>query len=162
MAESLLGGILGEEDEKPEAESPEALARAEAFAAAIVAKLADSDPEVARDMSAFLKERRRGAVGSLRYGSQPDLGRCSFGGVCRPTGEHLRSAARQSLRALASAPNGGRDRPPLQFDCSIINWRRTPVLDLRNARAHSRTPARVCNRARCNRSLKPQPFKGAT
>jgi hypothetical protein len=54
MAESLLGGILGEDDEKPEAESPEALARSEAFAAAIAAKLAGSDPEAARDTLAFL------------------------------------------------------------------------------------------------------------
>lgn len=57
MAESMLGGILGEEDERAEGESPEALARAEAFAAAITAKLAGSDPEVARDTSAFLEEQ---------------------------------------------------------------------------------------------------------
>jgi tetratricopeptide (TPR) repeat protein len=57
MAEGLLGGILGGEDEKPEGESPDALARAEAFAAAIAAKLAGSDPEVARETSAFLKEQ---------------------------------------------------------------------------------------------------------
>ena len=57
MAEGLLGGILGGEDEKPEGESPDALARAEAFAAAIAVKLAGSDPEVARETSAFLKEQ---------------------------------------------------------------------------------------------------------
>src|ERR1700704_5873749 len=57
MAESLLGGILGEDDERLEGESSDALARAEAFAAAIAAKLAGGDPEVARDTSAFLKEQ---------------------------------------------------------------------------------------------------------
>jgi hypothetical protein len=49
MSEGLRGGIPGEEDEKPEVEAPKALARAEAFAAAVAAKLAGHDPEVARD-----------------------------------------------------------------------------------------------------------------
>jgi tetratricopeptide (TPR) repeat protein len=57
MAEGLLGGILGGEGEKPEAEAPEALASAEAFAAAVAAKLAGSDPEVARNTSEFLKKQ---------------------------------------------------------------------------------------------------------
>jgi tetratricopeptide (TPR) repeat protein len=57
MAEGILGGILGDEEEKPEIESPEALASAEAFAAAVAAKLAGNDPVVARDTSAFLKEQ---------------------------------------------------------------------------------------------------------
>jgi tetratricopeptide (TPR) repeat protein len=57
MAESMLGGILGGEDEKPEVEAPEVLAGAEAFAAAVAAKLAGSDPDVARDTSAFLKKQ---------------------------------------------------------------------------------------------------------
>jgi hypothetical protein len=57
MAEGLLGGILGEDDEKVEGDSADALARSEAFAAAIAAKLAGNDPEVARDTSAFLKEQ---------------------------------------------------------------------------------------------------------
>ncbi len=57
MAEGLLGGVLGEEDEKPEIEAPEALAGSEAFAAAVAARLSTSDPEVARDTSAFLKEQ---------------------------------------------------------------------------------------------------------
>jgi hypothetical protein len=43
MAEGLLGGILGDEDEKPEAEALEALARAEAFAAAVAARLSGND-----------------------------------------------------------------------------------------------------------------------
>src|SRR3977135_1129283 len=57
MAESLLGGILGEDDERLEGESSDALARAEAVVPAIDAKLAGGDPEVARDTSAFLKEQ---------------------------------------------------------------------------------------------------------
>jgi tetratricopeptide (TPR) repeat protein len=57
MAEGLVGGILGGEEEKPEVEAPEALAGAEAFAAAVAAKLAGNDPEVARDTSAFLKKQ---------------------------------------------------------------------------------------------------------
>ncbi len=57
MAEGLLGGVLGEGGEKPEIEAPEALAGAEAFAAAVAARLSAGDPEVARDTSAFLKEQ---------------------------------------------------------------------------------------------------------
>jgi tetratricopeptide (TPR) repeat protein len=57
MPEGLLGGILGDEDEKTEVEVPEALAGAEAFAAAVAARLAGGDPNVARDTSAFLKEQ---------------------------------------------------------------------------------------------------------
>ena len=57
MAEGLIGGIFGGEDEKPEVEAPEALANAEAFAAAVAARLSASDPEVARDTSAFLKKQ---------------------------------------------------------------------------------------------------------
>jgi hypothetical protein len=59
MAEGLLGGILGGDDDKPEVEAPEALANAEAFAAAVAAKLSGGDPEVARDTSAFLKEQTK-------------------------------------------------------------------------------------------------------
>jgi tetratricopeptide (TPR) repeat protein len=57
MAEGMLGGILGEEDQKPEIEASETFAGADAFAAAVAAKLAGSDPEVARDTSAFLKKQ---------------------------------------------------------------------------------------------------------
>jgi tetratricopeptide (TPR) repeat protein len=46
MSEGLLGGILGEEDEKPDVEAPDALAGAEAFASAVAARLAGNDPEV--------------------------------------------------------------------------------------------------------------------
>jgi tetratricopeptide (TPR) repeat protein len=57
MAEGMLGGILGGEDEKPEVEAPEALAGAEAFASAVAAKLAGNDPEVARKTVDFLDEQ---------------------------------------------------------------------------------------------------------
>ncbi|MGB6451875.1 MAG: hypothetical protein WBE92_14085, partial [Steroidobacteraceae bacterium] len=57
MAEGLLGGVLGGEDDKPETEAPETLAGAEAFAAAVAARLSSSDPEVARDTSLFLKRQ---------------------------------------------------------------------------------------------------------
>ncbi len=54
MADSLLGGVLGGEDEKPETEAPEALVGAEAFAAAIAAIASRQDPGVARRTEAFL------------------------------------------------------------------------------------------------------------
>jgi tetratricopeptide (TPR) repeat protein len=57
MAEGLLAGVLGEEEEKPEVEALEALASADAFAAAVAARLAGNDPDVARDTSAFLKKQ---------------------------------------------------------------------------------------------------------
>ena len=57
MAEGLLGGILGEEDEKPDVETSDALAGAEAFASAVAAKLAGNDPEVARKTVEFLSKQ---------------------------------------------------------------------------------------------------------
>src|SRR5450631_3098471 len=57
MAEGLLGGILGDDKEKPEVEAPEALASAEAFAASVAARLSASDPEVARETSSFLRDQ---------------------------------------------------------------------------------------------------------
>jgi tetratricopeptide (TPR) repeat protein len=57
MAEGLLGAVLGEEEEKPELEAPEALASAEAFAAAVAALASRQDPQVARDTSAFLRDQ---------------------------------------------------------------------------------------------------------
>lgn len=57
MAEGLLGGVLGDEDQKPEVEAPEALASAEAFAAAVAAKLSGNDPGVARKTEDFLIEQ---------------------------------------------------------------------------------------------------------
>jgi hypothetical protein len=57
MGEGMLGGILGDEVEKPEIEATETLAGADAFAAAVAARLSASDPQVARDTSAFLKKQ---------------------------------------------------------------------------------------------------------
>jgi tetratricopeptide (TPR) repeat protein len=59
MAEGLVGGALGGEEEKPEVEAPGALAGAEAFAAAVAAIASRQDPAVARDTSAFLQEQTR-------------------------------------------------------------------------------------------------------
>jgi tetratricopeptide (TPR) repeat protein len=57
MAEGLLAGVLGEEEEKPEIEAPEALASAEAFAAAIAAIASRQDPGVARKTEEFLGDQ---------------------------------------------------------------------------------------------------------
>ena len=59
MPEGLLRGILGDDDEKPEVEAPEALAGAEAFASAVAARLSASDPEVARKTATFLEDQSR-------------------------------------------------------------------------------------------------------
>ena len=55
MAEGMLGGILGGEDEKPQVAAPEARAGAEAFAAAVATIASRQDPQVARNTAAFLK-----------------------------------------------------------------------------------------------------------
>ena len=57
MAEGLLGGLLGGEEEKPEPDAADAQASAEAFAAVIAADQAKHDPGVAEDTRAFLKEQ---------------------------------------------------------------------------------------------------------
>jgi len=58
MAESVLGGILGGEEERAEEEAAgEALAGAEAFAAAIAADHAKFDPEVAAAAADFLRRQ---------------------------------------------------------------------------------------------------------
>ena len=59
MAEGMIGGILGEEDEKPDVEATETLVGTDGFAAAVAAKLAGSDPEVARETAAFLRNQSR-------------------------------------------------------------------------------------------------------
>jgi len=57
MSEGLLGGVLGGEEEKPAVEPPDALAGAEAFAAAVAARLSANDPAVARRTEDFLIEQ---------------------------------------------------------------------------------------------------------
>ncbi len=59
MVDDLLGGVLGGEDERSETEVPQTVAGAEAFAAAVAARLSSSDPEVARETAAFLKKQSR-------------------------------------------------------------------------------------------------------
>jgi len=59
MAEGILGGLLGEDEERPEVEAPEGTAAAEAFAAAVAARLSANDPDVARETTAFLREQTR-------------------------------------------------------------------------------------------------------
>ena len=59
MAEDLLGGVLGGEDEQPETETPQAAAGAEAFAAAIAAIASRQDPGVARKTEVFLDKQAR-------------------------------------------------------------------------------------------------------
>jgi tetratricopeptide (TPR) repeat protein len=59
MAEGLLGGILGEEDEKPAVEATETVAGADAFAAAIAAIASRQDPGVARRTEEFLGKQAR-------------------------------------------------------------------------------------------------------
>jgi tetratricopeptide (TPR) repeat protein len=57
MPEDLLSGVLGGEEEQPEAEAPGAVAGAEAFAAAIAAIASRQDPGVARKTEVFLEEQ---------------------------------------------------------------------------------------------------------
>jgi hypothetical protein len=57
MAEGMLGGILGEEAEKPEIEATESPTSADAFAAAVAARLAGNDPGVARKTEIFLDKQ---------------------------------------------------------------------------------------------------------
>ncbi len=57
MAEGLLGGVLSDEDQKPEVEAPQPMASAEAFAAAVASKLSGNDPGVARKTEEFLSEQ---------------------------------------------------------------------------------------------------------
>src|ERR1700730_4618672 len=57
MAEGLVGGVLGGEDDKSEIETPEAVPGTEAFAAAVAAKLAGNDPGVARKTEEFLSDQ---------------------------------------------------------------------------------------------------------
>jgi hypothetical protein len=57
MAEGLLGRVFGDQEERPEQEAEEALARADGFASAVAAKLAGGDPGVARKTEAFLNDQ---------------------------------------------------------------------------------------------------------
>ena len=57
MAEGMLGGVLGGENEKPDVEAREPLAGAGAFGAAVAARLSGNDPGVARKTETFLEKQ---------------------------------------------------------------------------------------------------------
>ncbi len=57
MADDLLDGVLGGEEERAEAAAPEVTAGAEAFAAAIAAIASRQDPGVARKTEVFLEKQ---------------------------------------------------------------------------------------------------------
>jgi hypothetical protein len=57
MAEGLIGGVLGDEKESAESEATESPASVEAFASAIAAKLAGTDPEVAKRTAEYLSDQ---------------------------------------------------------------------------------------------------------
>jgi tetratricopeptide (TPR) repeat protein len=57
MPEDLFDGVLGGEEEKSDAAAPEALAGAEAFAAATASRLSGNDPGVARKTEIFLEKQ---------------------------------------------------------------------------------------------------------
>jgi len=57
MAERKSGGAIEGDEEKPEVEAPEPQLSTEAVAATVAAALGANDPEVARNISAFLKKQ---------------------------------------------------------------------------------------------------------
>ncbi len=59
MAEGVLGGLIGEADETPEALEGPQRASAEAFAASLAAQQAPGDPRVARAAEHFLRRQAR-------------------------------------------------------------------------------------------------------
>jgi hypothetical protein len=67
MAEGMIGGILGDEDEKEELEAPGSLAGAEAFASAVAARLSAADPDVARKTASFLEDQSRLLITQNRH-----------------------------------------------------------------------------------------------
>ncbi len=59
MADELFDGVLGGDDDKSESAVSEPMGGADAFAAAVAARLSANDPQVARDTSVFLKKQAR-------------------------------------------------------------------------------------------------------
>jgi tetratricopeptide (TPR) repeat protein len=59
MAEELVKGIVGGDEDKPETEAPEAPVSAEAFAAAVAAIASRQDPGVARKTELFLDKQAK-------------------------------------------------------------------------------------------------------
>jgi hypothetical protein len=99
MAEGLLEGALGGEEERPDVEASAGVAGAEAFAAAIAAIASRQDPEVARDTSAFLKKQFLRRSAAISRTSTNSVWRCCASKrVCcagnasaRPFGSSFRS-----------------------------------------------------------------------
>ena len=58
MPEGLVGGILGEDENKPEVEAPAALVGADSVALGVAADAAKYDPELARKVGAYLDVQR--------------------------------------------------------------------------------------------------------
>jgi hypothetical protein len=78
MAEGLLGGILGGGDDTPQVESPEGAAGAEAFAAAVAARLSANDPGVAQKTQLFLERQARLLEVQTRYLEDEHAARLHF------------------------------------------------------------------------------------
>ncbi len=57
MADDLFDGVLGGDEDKSESAAPEATAGADAFAAAVAARLSGNDPGVARKTEVFLDKQ---------------------------------------------------------------------------------------------------------
>lgn len=67
MAEGVLGGVFGGEDERPDAEAAEALVGAEAFAAAIAAIVAAAETLAsATPLDCYLCVRVRGRISAIK------------------------------------------------------------------------------------------------
>jgi len=78
MADGLLGGILGGEDEKPDVEAAEGTAGAEAFAAAVAAIASRQDPEVARKTAAYLDHQSHLVQTQARHLEEEHAARLHF------------------------------------------------------------------------------------
>jgi LEA14-like dessication related protein len=113
MPEGLLGEIVGDADEKPEVQAPEALAGAEAFAAAVAAIASRQDPEVARKTAVFLDHQSRPVETRRRHLEDEHVPRLSN---LRYQSQLLR--ALPVLLALGMPPIGGcasyQSREPIQ------------------------------------------------
>ena len=105
MAEGLLGGLLGGEEEKAESAAAAERASAEAFAAAVAADQAKYHPGVARATEAFLDEQRlllqgqREELAEQRPHRLSHLRSSSHEGKLRRFGQRIRNGM-QVLTAL--------------------------------------------------------------
>ncbi len=73
MADGLLGSVLGDEEDKESVEAElEAAVSADAFAAAVAARLSANDPDVARKTAEFLTDQSELLRVHRIVGSIPD------------------------------------------------------------------------------------------